>query len=169
LCQPPLKLAQQPCKQHNKDQVDQCNAQQGEHGVVGTVHNALCSIQQLLAADGGDQGSILEQDDELALLKNEHSKAVGINGTYELTLLPSLDCNLRCWYCFEKHIKPYIDTCISEINDSTNDWVDKKIEVDGVTCYAIVCPHCMTFFNSAMMTYGNYCPQCGARMIHTTK
>lgn len=21
----------------------------------------------------------------------------------------------------------------------------------------------------AMMTYGNYCPQCGARMIHTTK
>lgn len=70
---------------------------------------------------------------------------------------------------FEKHIKPYIDTCISEINDSTNDWLDKKIEVDGVTCYAIVCPHCMTFFNSAMMTYGNYCPQCGARMIHTTK
>lgn len=70
---------------------------------------------------------------------------------------------------FEKHIKPYIDTCISKINDSTNDWLDKKIEVDGVTCYAIVCPHCMTFFNSAMMTYGNYCPQCGARMIHTTK
>lgn len=70
---------------------------------------------------------------------------------------------------FEKHIKPYIDTCISEINDSTNDWLDKKIEVDGVTCYAIVCPHCMTFFNSAMMTYGNYCPQCGARTIHTTK
>lgn len=70
---------------------------------------------------------------------------------------------------FEKHIKPYIDTCISEINDSTNDWLDKKIEVDGVTCYAIVCPHCMTFYNEAMMTYGNYCPQCGARMIHTTK
>lgn len=70
---------------------------------------------------------------------------------------------------FEKHIKPYIDTCISESNDSTNDWLDKEIEVDGVTCYAIVCPHCMTFFNSAMMTYGNYCPNCGAKMIHTTK
>ena len=34
-------------------------------------------------------GFLIEQDDELALLKNEHSKAVGINGTYELTLLPS--------------------------------------------------------------------------------
>lgn len=70
---------------------------------------------------------------------------------------------------FDEQIKPYIKLCIEKTSDSTNDWLDKEIEVDGITCYAIVCPHCMTFFNSAMMTYGNYCPQCGASMIHTTK
>mgnify|MGYP007095287871 FL=1 len=70
---------------------------------------------------------------------------------------------------FDEQIKPYIKLCIEKTSDSTNDWLDKEIEVDGITCYAIVCPHCMTFYNEAMMTYGNYCPQCGARMIHTTK
>lgn len=50
-------------------------------------------------------GFLIEQDNELDSLIKEHNKAVGINGIYELTLLPSLDCNLRCWYCFEKHIK----------------------------------------------------------------
>ena len=70
---------------------------------------------------------------------------------------------------FDEQIKPYIKLCIEKTSASTNDWLDKEIEVDGITCYAIVCPHCMTFYNEAMMTYGNYCPQCGARMIHTTK
>lgn len=70
---------------------------------------------------------------------------------------------------FDEQIKPYIKLCIEKTSDSTNDWLDKEIEVDGITGYAIVCPHCMTFYNEAMMTYGNYCPQCGARMIHTTK
>jgi hypothetical protein len=69
---------------------------------------------------------------------------------------------------FDEQIKPYIKLCIEKTSDSTNDWLDKEIEVDGITCSAIVCPHCMTFFNSSMI-YGNYCPQCGARMIHTTK
>ena len=27
------------------------------------------------------------------------------NGNYSLILITSLDCNVRCWYCFEKHIK----------------------------------------------------------------
>jgi signal transduction histidine kinase len=94
-----------------------------KHGVIcfNTFHDIYsfmsAELYELIQAEEYDKisdrqkkylfksGFLIEQDDELALLKNEHSKAVGINGTYELTLLPSLDCNLRCWYCFEKHIK----------------------------------------------------------------
>lgn len=43
--------------------------------------------------------------DEFALLTREHDKAINDPSVYYLTLLPTLDCNLRCWYCFEKHVK----------------------------------------------------------------
>ena len=99
----------------------------------------------------------------------------------ESTLCSEIYGILRCSHFYfldsaaEENIAMAIESdysvklCIEKTSDSTNDWLDKEIEVDGITCYAIVCPHCMTFYNEAMMTYGNYCPQCGARMIHTTK
>ncbi|MBR1542941.1 MAG: radical SAM protein [Bacteroidaceae bacterium] len=44
--------------------------------------------------------------DEFQQLLEEHEKVVSAdNSNFELTLLPSLDCNLRCWYCFENHVK----------------------------------------------------------------
>ena len=50
-------------------------------------------------------GFIVDDDcDELSLLSKEYQSAANDTSTYYLTLLPSLDCNLRCWYCFEKHI-----------------------------------------------------------------
>jgi uncharacterized protein len=50
---------------------------------------------------------ILIEDDanELETLIEEHENALSNNSVFELTLLPSLDCNLRCWYCFETHVK----------------------------------------------------------------
>ena len=46
-----------------------------------------------------------DEKDEFADLCKEYAEAINTESTYYLTLLPSLDCNLRCWYCFEKHIK----------------------------------------------------------------
>lgn len=43
--------------------------------------------------------------DEYKLLSEEYEKMVKDEKVYYLTLLPTLDCNLKCWYCFEKHIK----------------------------------------------------------------
>lgn len=49
---------------------------------------------------------ILSEDvDEFQELSEEYKQEIGMSPVYDLTLLPSLDCNLRCWYCFEKHIK----------------------------------------------------------------
>ena len=72
MCQPPLKHCQQPGEQHDQHKVDQCNAQQRVHGFVGTVHDALRRIQQLLAANDRDQGGILQQHDELVAQSRQH-------------------------------------------------------------------------------------------------
>ncbi len=53
-----------------------------------------------------DRGFLIDDNrDEFADLCKEYSDAIHTENTYYLTILPSLDCNLRCWYCFEKHIK----------------------------------------------------------------
>lgn len=41
--------------------------------------------------------------DEFEVLKVAHTVAV-YNNTYRMTIMPTLNCNLRCWYCYEKHI-----------------------------------------------------------------
>ncbi len=52
-----------------------------------------------------EKGFIIEDErDEFEELKEEYTNAVNQNHTFRLTILPSLDCNLRCWYCFEKHV-----------------------------------------------------------------
>ena len=50
-------------------------------------------------------GFIIDDNfDELAYLENKYDDNVE-SSVLDLTILPTLDCNLRCWYCFEKHIK----------------------------------------------------------------
>ena len=46
-----------------------------------------------------------DEVDEYKELCEEYSASIHSSTVYNLTLLPSLDCNLRCWYCFEKHIQ----------------------------------------------------------------
>lgn len=48
---------------------------------------------------------IEDEADEYQELCKEYDASINSPYVYHLTLLPSLDCNLRCWYCFEKHIQ----------------------------------------------------------------
>ncbi len=72
MCQPPLKFCKQPGKDHHQHQIDQCHAKQGEHSLVGAVHDALGRVQQLFAADDGNKGGILQQHDELVAQGRQH-------------------------------------------------------------------------------------------------
>lgn len=47
---------------------------------------------------------VSEKKDEYQELCDEYRKNITNSTLYNLTILPSLDCNLRCWYCFEKHL-----------------------------------------------------------------
>lgn len=48
---------------------------------------------------------ILEDNvNELAELRLLNKMETFYNQNFELTILPSMDCNLHCWYCFEDHV-----------------------------------------------------------------
>ena len=45
-------------------------------------------------------GFILSPDfDELEYIKLQNKRCVSLNRDYHLTINPTLDCNLKCWYC----------------------------------------------------------------------
>lgn len=56
---------------------------------------------------------VTNMEDEKLYLK-ELNKQVNNDGTWHLTLNPTQDCNFRCWYCYEKHPKGYMQPEIIE-------------------------------------------------------
>jgi len=48
------------------------------------------------------------------------------NRLFELTIIPSMDCNLHCWYCFENHIPN--SKMSNEVQESIIKYIQKKIE-----------------------------------------
>ena len=54
-------------------------------------------------------GYIVDSDfDELAYLKHMNRVANYSNKSYTLFINPTLECNFRCWYCYEEHNKGYM-------------------------------------------------------------
>lgn len=53
-----------------------------------------------------DKGFVIGDDvDEKADVKKNIIKELHSHDVFHLTVNPTLDCNLRCWYCYEKHVK----------------------------------------------------------------
>ncbi|MDR0560953.1 MAG: hypothetical protein LBG92_12375, partial [Prevotellaceae bacterium] len=42
--------------------------------------------------------------DELAEIRLRNKMEAFGNRHFDLTVLPTMDCNLHCWYCFEDHV-----------------------------------------------------------------
>ena len=51
-----------------------------------------------------DYGFLIPDDlDELALIRERNEKAINWK-LYKLTIIPTLNCNYKCWYCIQDHI-----------------------------------------------------------------
>ncbi|NVO11744.1 MAG: radical SAM protein [Bacteroidales bacterium] len=71
-----------------------------------------------------DHGFIIPNDrnelNELRLCNKE----VSFNRHYDLTIIPSLDCNLKCWYCWETHIPN------SQMSNEVMDRIRKHVSLE---------------------------------------
>lgn len=61
-------------------------------------------------------GVIVDNEiDEINRIVLIHRKQIYNNHTYRITVLPTLDCNFRCWYCYEEHCKDYMTSSTQKI------------------------------------------------------
>ncbi|MDE6097507.1 MAG: radical SAM protein [Muribaculaceae bacterium] len=83
----------------------------------------------LFISDMKSQGFIIDDDcDEYALLKCKYHN-LQKKDTYTFMLLPTYQCNLRCWYCIQKHADSWLsDQSIERIKTR----VKKQVARDGI-------------------------------------
>lgn len=68
--------------------------------------DALESVHKALFDEMLRQGMIVAVDyDEVKTIVDKWKEEDNDPGQFTLIVLPTLDCNLRCWYCFEEHKK----------------------------------------------------------------
>ena len=54
------------------------------------------------------------------------------NKSLRITINPTLDCNLRCWYCYESHLKGSVMD--SDTIKRTLDFIEKRLKSQHLTC-----------------------------------
>ena len=55
-------------------------------------------------------GYIIDSNfDEITYMKFKNRQAIFLDKSYRLTINPTLDCNFKCWYCYEEHPKEYMN------------------------------------------------------------
>lgn len=60
---------------------------------------------------------LAEEKDEFSLIRAQNREKAYINDVLNIHLNPTLDCNLSCWYCYEKHRSE------SEMSAEVQSWV----------------------------------------------
>lgn len=70
-----------------------------------------------------DNNFILDEDiDEVEMIVNNKERELNNEEYFGITINPTMDCNLRCWYCYETHEKD------SHINDEILNSVKKLLK-----------------------------------------
>lgn len=94
--------------------------QQLANCLISEVENNDSTFYNLLL----NEKFIVEDNvDEINILKNVIQKSNHDLSTYTLIINPTLNCNFRCWYCYENHVEN------TRMIDSTLEFVKKHISL----------------------------------------
>ena len=72
-----------------------------------------------------------EDTDELYILRNRNREAIK-NNSYHLIVNPTLECNFRCWYCYEDHNIGHMEQSTIE---SIKKFISQTLERDDITTF----------------------------------
>lgn len=88
------------------------------------------SLPQVLLEKLRINGFIIEDEvDELQIIRDRNRKEIN-RKDYFLVILPTLNCNLKCWYCIQKHIPSKMNSFnIEKIKEHIN----YMIKEEGIT------------------------------------
>lgn len=73
---------------------------------------------------------IPENQNELDIIKFRNRRDVFINNFYKLIINPTLDCNFKCWYCYESHPKGRMT---EEMMERVKKYVESLIEAHKIS------------------------------------
>lgn len=98
---------------------------------IGKYHEELLDV--LL-----DNGLVLKKDiDEVELVKKLRSEVDFNDKHFHLTINPTMNCNFKCWYCYESHIKKskLDDINLKRIQNLINKKTDLEIETFTISWF----------------------------------
>jgi uncharacterized protein len=114
-----------------------------------TLKNKECDIKDkypLFYLQLIEIGYIVEKDnDEILLLKTRINEIDNDDKKYMLIINPTINCNFKCWYCYEKHIPK------SKMNAETLDRV--KLFITHVTNRDSIHTFDLSFFGGEPLLY----------------
>lgn len=76
-----------------------------------------------------DNGFLISEDhDELAEIRKHNDDAIN-SKAYKLTIIPTLNCNYKCWYCIQDHIPSIMS---NDTVERIKRHIEYMIDVEGI-------------------------------------
>lgn len=82
-----------------------------------------------------NRGFVIDESiDEIDVIRYRNKQAVFQDKSYNLVINPTLECNFKCWYCYENHPKGFMS---KEIIECVKRHIEYKIEKERIAALHI--------------------------------
>lgn len=73
---------------------------------------------------------IKSSTDEMSVINTMYNSSIFRSSNYQMTILPTMDCNFKCWYCYEEKKKSSIS---NDVINSIYKHFENKIKYDKIS------------------------------------